>query len=243
MKQNMKTIINKIVAISMILLPSFVSMAREYSAKDLDVLLSEEALYSNIMLRYKKEYREFEEWLDGYKAKQTPEGFDERALEIITSFDYRRLLLENQEEYYVLDDRGSLFCVLLYMNQSFRRDTKPYMKIADYLAGIHKFKKGEYKFTGPKRMWPADRMAAINDEISRYRRAILRSLTRELPDLKRIMSEDDFNAFTNKFVEVGRLTELERIGLKEHLIPYKEHTKMLGDYWDGKKKSSNEEPH
>lgn len=233
MKQNMKTIINKIVAISMILLPSFVSMAREYSAKDLDVLLSDQALYSNVNLRYKKEYREFEEWLDGYKAKQTPDGFDQRALEIITSFDYRRLIIENQEEYYVLDDRGSLFCVILYMNQSFRYDTKPYMKIADYLAGIRKFKKGEYKFTKPEAMWPADRMSTINDEISRYRLAILRSLTRDLPDLKRVMSEDDFNAFTNEFVKVGRLTELEQIELKAHLVTYEEHTKMLQEYWDG----------
>lgn len=210
---------------------TLVVVAKEFSVNDLNVLLSDQVLYSNVSLREKPEYQALRVCLDSYSRKPAPVGFDEQALKLIISFDVRRAILVDKIEYYRLEDRGYLFSSLLSANQSFSEDTKPYLEVARCLGGIERIKKDEYDCKEQKNMRSQDHLVAINESISNYRQCLIRACARRLPDIRECLQAEQFDSFTNEFARVGKLNRLEKIVLKRDLVSSEEYEKLLNEFW------------
>lgn len=203
-----------------------VVFSKEISVKDIDSLLSDEILYSNLSFYRNPVYDDFHERLTPYYWKKTPEGFDEKAMKVITSFDVRRAMLESRINRYYVEQRGSIFAVMLYANQSLRQNAEDHLKIARYLGGVRQIKLDEYESDQKNEFRKREDLLFLNVSIKEYRRALIDVTADRLRDLKRNLREEQFNSFTNDYVKIANLSELETINFKECIIPHAEYLRL-----------------
>lgn len=209
-----------------VLFGGVVAFSKEFTVEDIDRLLSDKVLYSDVSFWGKEEYQAFHEWLTPYYWEKTPEGFDEKAMKVVTSFDVRKAALEDRINPFLIEERGSIFAVMLFANQSFRDKTEGHLRVAEYLNGVSQIKFEEYKSNDPNRFRRRDAVENINQSIRDYRRSLIHVTAHRLRDLKRKMEREQFDSFTNNYAKTAKLSEAEMIVLIDLLVPRKESTEM-----------------